>query len=236
MKTNEIFLEMGNKLELKYKMFGFKYSKSYQWVLKRTKEYEYIISFSSFSGNTKEKIALSVHIFINYRKLNEQLFYISLWNYRYFYNIGEDYTFDQVYDNLQIHIENLLIPFINKFENNVSKYEHEWIDEGFLGKINGTLYKKPLWHKDWIDENYIQEHNIFGYETNLAYMNEKFGKETAEKCLNNYYKSLNKETKEYFKKAYENEKNDIVNEFSVVEKYIDVGKIKEAIKLGIELN
>jgi hypothetical protein len=44
------------------------------------------------------------------------------------------------------------------------------------------------------------------------------------------------ETKEYFKKAYKNEKNEIVNEFSVVEKYIDVGKIKEAIKLGIELN
>jgi hypothetical protein len=67
-------------------------------------------------------------------------------------------------------------------------------------------------------------------------MNEKFGKETAEKCLDNYYNSLNKETKEYFRKAYENEKNDIVNEFSVVDKYIDVGKIKEAIKLGIELN
>jgi hypothetical protein len=235
MKASEVFIEMGNKLEQKYKTLGFKYSKNNRWVFKRTKEYEYIVSFSSFPGNTKNAVSLSVDLIINYRKLNEQLFFISLWKTGHFYNIGAEHTFEYVYNDIILHMENILLPFINKFENDIENYKLEWIEDGFLGKTDGTFYLKPSVGKEITNEKFLKEHNIFGYVTNLIYINEKFGKAISEKCFNSYYYSLNEETKIYFKKAFSNEMTGKVNDFSVVERNINVSIIKDAVKLELKI-
>ena len=114
--------------------------------------------------------------------------------------------------------------------------KNKWIEYGFLGEINGTLYKKPLGEKEVANEHFLKKNSIFGYQTNLKYMNDKFGKETAEKCLNNYCKSLNKESEKYFRMAFSNEEAGRPNDFSLVKENVDNSIIIDALKFGLKLN
>jgi hypothetical protein len=244
MKAAEIFEQMGIKLSDHYANAGFKYSKKWG-VKKSTKEYEYIISFHSTEGNTKNRIALFVNFQINCRTVknswgnSEQLIFISLWDLGYRYEIGESHTLEQACEDIIKHAEILLIPFIDIFENQANNSLQEWITEGFLGEIPAGLYHFPhldyTTHKHyWIGTEFSKNHQQFGFTISLRYIFEKFGRENAEKCLNNYYQSLNEESKNNFAKAYQCEMTDTVWSLDY-QHYPDVEKVKYAVKQGLKL-
>ena len=56
MNFNEAMQILGNKLQGKYGHLGFKYKKSDKTLTKHSKNFTYMIAFSSFGGNTKDSI------------------------------------------------------------------------------------------------------------------------------------------------------------------------------------
>jgi hypothetical protein len=215
MKANEVFTEIGNLIERHYKALKFKYSKSYRWVRTKNKQFEFVISFSSFSGNTKDDIALSVDFIINDTKINTQILFISLWNNGHYYHIDSNNTIEQISDKLIIQTDLLLIPFMKKLEN-IYDYKDEWINHGFFGNNSG-----------------------YSFETNIVFINEYYGKEAAENCLNNYFNSLTSEAKKNFRKVYECEQKDILFDiklpFELDENYFNYSIIRDSVKLKLLL-
>lgn len=216
MKASEIFDNIGKKLAIHYKDLGFKYTK--KWGVKKdTDEYIYRISFQSASGNTKNSVALFVNFSIACKSVEgrwgspEGLLSFSLWDLGNYYEIGESHTMEQTFIEIYKHADILLIPFIDIFENREKESLSEWISKGFLSHIPKELYKYP--HLDytthnhyWISTSFQDNYNEFGFTISIRYIFQKFGKENAEICLNNYYKSLNDESKKYFKQAYDSTK------------------------------
>ena len=220
MKASEIFELVGNKLVDHYTDFGFKYAKKWG-VKKTTNEYDYVIDFHSSDGNTKNKISLFVNFYVNWKnktKNSFQLFHIDLWHLGKYYMIGESHTLDEVFDDICKHANILLIPFIEKFENEENEHLKDWISEGFLSKIPRNLYRYPslespivdyTTHKHyWIGSEFSKNYNEFGFTISLPFIFEKFGRDMAEKSLNNYFLSLNNEAKKHFLLAFESEKLD----------------------------
>ena len=60
MKLNEAMQMLGNKLQGKYGHLGFKYKKSDKTLTRHSKNFTYMIAFSSFGGNTKDSISIEV--------------------------------------------------------------------------------------------------------------------------------------------------------------------------------
>ena len=58
MTFNEAMQILGNKLQEKYGHLGFKYKKSDKTLTRHSKNFTYMIAFSSFGGNTKDSICL----------------------------------------------------------------------------------------------------------------------------------------------------------------------------------
>ena len=58
MNFNEAMQMLGNKLQGKYEYLGFKYKKSDKTLTRHSKNFTYMIAFSSFGGNTKEMFAI----------------------------------------------------------------------------------------------------------------------------------------------------------------------------------
>ena len=56
MNFNEAMQMLGNKLQGKYGHLGFKYKKSDKTLTRHSKNFTYMIAFSSFGGNTKDSI------------------------------------------------------------------------------------------------------------------------------------------------------------------------------------
>ena len=60
MNFNEAMQILGNKLQEKYGHLGFKYKKSDKTLTRHSKNFTYMIAFSSFGGNTKDSISIEV--------------------------------------------------------------------------------------------------------------------------------------------------------------------------------
>ena len=56
MNFNEAMQMLGTKLQGKYGHLGFKYKKSDKTLTRHSKNFTYMIAFSSFGGNTKDSI------------------------------------------------------------------------------------------------------------------------------------------------------------------------------------
>ena len=67
MTFNEAMQMLGSKLQGKYGHLGFKYKKSDKTLTRHSKNFTYMIAFSSFGGNTKESISIEVCYIINTR-------------------------------------------------------------------------------------------------------------------------------------------------------------------------
>ena len=65
MNFNEAMQMLGNKLQGKYGHLGFKYKKSDKTLTRHSKNFTYMIAFSSFGGNTKDSISIEVCYIIN---------------------------------------------------------------------------------------------------------------------------------------------------------------------------
>ena len=247
MKAAEIFDQIGHQIASQYKALGFKYSKKWG-VKKTTDEYEYSIRFHSAEGNSKTRIALFTTFMISCKTVKSDwdtatgLISISLWDLGYYYEIGDTYPLEKVYLDICRHAEVLLIPFIDIFENQDAAHQDEWVEQGFLGKIPADLYRYPhldyTTHKHyWAGSKFLAEHNEFGFTISLRYILEKFGKQQAEKCLNNYYQSLNDESKTFFLQAYQAERISTTQPWNCDYPYMpDVEIVKYAIKQGLTLN
>ena len=57
MNFNEAMQMLGTKLQGKYGHLGFKYKKSDKTLTRHSKNFTYMIAFSSFGGNTKDSIS-----------------------------------------------------------------------------------------------------------------------------------------------------------------------------------
>ena len=57
MNFNEAMQMLGTKLQGKYGHLGFKYKKSDKTLTRHSKNFTYMIAFSSFGGNTKDNLA-----------------------------------------------------------------------------------------------------------------------------------------------------------------------------------
>ena len=58
MNFNEAMQMLGTKLQGKYGHLGFKYKKSDKTLTRHSKNFTYMIAFSSFGGNTKDSISI----------------------------------------------------------------------------------------------------------------------------------------------------------------------------------
>ena len=67
MTFNEAMQMLGSKLQGKYGHLGFKYKKSDKTLTRHSKNFTYMIAFSSFGGNTKDSISIEVCYIINTR-------------------------------------------------------------------------------------------------------------------------------------------------------------------------
>lgn len=66
MNFSEAMQMLGTKLQGKYGHLGFKYKKSDKTLTRHSKNYTYMIAFSSFGGNTKDSIARTVLEYMNH--------------------------------------------------------------------------------------------------------------------------------------------------------------------------
>lgn len=67
MNFSEAMQMLGTKLQGKYGHLGFKYKKSDKTLTRHSKNFTYMIAFSSFGGNTKDSISIEVCYIINTR-------------------------------------------------------------------------------------------------------------------------------------------------------------------------
>lgn len=219
MKAQEVFQELGNMISHHYSEYHFRYMKS-SGVKKKTKNHEYVIYFSSFPGNTQSKVSINVGFKISYHSkkiIEEDLLRVSLWDLGYYYETDRD-SIDTIAMDIIKHANILFIPCISLFEDTSSRDVEEFITQGFLGRIPGHLYHYPdleselldyTTHKHyWIGTDFLKHHNEFGFTISLPYIFERFGKESAQLCLDNYLHSLNPISRESFFSFYYAEKND----------------------------
>ena len=61
MNFSEAMQMLGTKLQGKYGHLGFKYKKSDKTLTRHSKNFTYMIAFSSFGGNTKDSISICLH-------------------------------------------------------------------------------------------------------------------------------------------------------------------------------
>ena len=100
MNFNEAMQMLGNKLQGKYGHLGFKYKKSDKTLTRHSKNFTYMIAFSSFGGNTKDSISIEVCYIINTRPydpygyakpdLNTQPLFYSLRDNEIYLDIGNE--------------------------------------------------------------------------------------------------------------------------------------------------
>ena len=104
MNFNEAMQMLGNKLQGKYGHLGFKYKKSDKTLTRHSKNFTYMIAFSSFGGNTKDSISIEVCYIINTRPYdpygyakpdnNTQPLFYSLRDNEIYLDIGNEEKID----------------------------------------------------------------------------------------------------------------------------------------------
>ena len=104
MNFNEAMQMLGTKLQGKYGHLGFKYKKSDKTLTRHSKNFTYMIAFSSFGGNTKDSISIEVCYIINTRPydpygyakpdINTQPLFYSLRDNEIYLDIGNEEKID----------------------------------------------------------------------------------------------------------------------------------------------
>jgi hypothetical protein len=124
MKAEKAFAIIGKRLKTEYKKLGFKYSKKYMHLRKRTKKYDYFVFFSSsFEYRPDTCLELRVTLSINDRTLlktniyaHSELFSMNLWDMGNHYNIANETLINDTFTDLKNKIDTYLIPYIRKLE------------------------------------------------------------------------------------------------------------------------
>ena len=115
---------LGNKLQGKYGHLGFKYKKSDKTLTRHSKNFTYMIAFSSFGGNTKDSISIEVCYIINTRlydpygyakpDINTQPLFYSLRDNEIYLDIGNEEKIDNTFEIVCQWMDKLLIPKMNE--------------------------------------------------------------------------------------------------------------------------
>jgi hypothetical protein len=124
MRSKKAFTRIGKKLEKEYEKLGFRYSKKYRYLRKRTKKFDYFIFFSHFFDYIPDTyIELCVTLCINDRPLlknniyaHSELFSMNLWDMGNHYNIANEALINDTFTDLKTKIAEYLIPQIRKLE------------------------------------------------------------------------------------------------------------------------
>ena len=124
MNFNEAMQMLGNKLQGKYGHLGFKYKKADKTLTRHSKNFTYMIAFSSFGGNTKDSISIEVCYIINTRPydpygyakqdLNTQPLFYSLRDNEIYLDIGNEEKIDNTFEIVCQWMDKLLIPKVNE--------------------------------------------------------------------------------------------------------------------------
>ena len=123
MNFNEAMQMLGSKLQGKYGHLGFKYKKSDKTLTRHSKNFTYMIAFSSFGGNTKDSISIEVCYIINTRPydpygyakpdINTQPLFYSLRDNEIYLDIGNEEKIDNAFEIVCQWMDQLLIPKMN---------------------------------------------------------------------------------------------------------------------------
>ena len=108
----------------KYGHLGFKYKKSDKTLTRHSKNFTYMIAFSSFGGNTKDSISIEVCYIINTRPydpygyakpdINTQPLFCSLRDNEIYLDIGNEEKIDNTFEIVCQWMDKLLIPKMNE--------------------------------------------------------------------------------------------------------------------------
>ena len=108
MNFSEAMQMLGTKLQGKYGHLGFKYKKSDKTLTRHSKNFTYMIAFSSFGGNTKDSISIEVCYIINTRPYdpygyakpdaNTQPLFYSLRDNEIYLDIGNEEKIDIAFE------------------------------------------------------------------------------------------------------------------------------------------
>ena len=107
MNFSEAMQMLGTKLQGKYGHLGFKYKKSDKTLTRHSKNFTYMIAFSSFGGNTKDSISIEVCYII------QPLFY-SLRDNEIYLDIGNEEKIYNAFEVVCQWMDKILIPKMNE--------------------------------------------------------------------------------------------------------------------------
>ncbi len=115
---------LGTKLQGKYGHLGFKYKKSDKTLTRHSKNFTYMIAFSSFGGNTKDSISIEVCYIINTRPydpygyakpdINTQPLFYSLRDNEIYLDIGNEEKIYNAFEVVCQWMDKILIPKMNE--------------------------------------------------------------------------------------------------------------------------
>lgn len=115
---------LGTKLQGKYGHLGFKYKKSDKTLTRHSKNFTYMIAFSSFGGNTKDSISIEVCYIINTRPydpygyakpdINTQPLFYSLRDNEIYLDIGNEEKINNTFEIVCQWMDKILIPKMNE--------------------------------------------------------------------------------------------------------------------------
>lgn len=124
MNFNEAMQMLGTKLQGKYGHLGFKYKKSDKTLTRHSKNFTYMIAFSSFGGNTKDSISIEVCYIINTRPydpygyakpdINTQPLFYSLRDNEIYLDIGNEEKINNTFEIVCQWMDKILIPKMNE--------------------------------------------------------------------------------------------------------------------------
>ena len=124
MTFSEAMQMLGTKLQGKYGHLGFKYKKSDKTLTRHSKNFTYMIAFSSFGGNTKDSISIEVCYIINTRPydpygyakpdINTQPLFYSLRDNEIYLDIGNEEKINNTFEIVCQWMDKILIPKMNE--------------------------------------------------------------------------------------------------------------------------
>ena len=106
MNFNEAMQMLGTKLQGKYGHLGFKYKKSDKTLTRHSKNFTYMIAFSSFGGNTKDSISIE--------DINTQPLFYSLRDNEIYLDIGNEEKINNTFEIVCQWMDKILIPKMNE--------------------------------------------------------------------------------------------------------------------------
>ena len=172
MNFSEAMQMLGTKLQGKYGHLGFKYKKSDKTLTRHSKNFTYMIAFSSFGGNTKDSISIEVCYIINTRPydpygyakpdINTQPLFYSLRDNEIYLDIGNEEKIYNAFEVVCQWMDKILIPKMNELcateqcgsdggERAWTPMNKESLTEKLLDLVEGR--ETPETWRSWWDEH-----------------------------------------------------------------------------------